>query len=247
MAFFSKMMSICKRIQWQRHKDRRDEIANHLHETERLLQVVNPNIEFDRETGFIGAPSNETKDEEEIATMGETDHAARMPPPVNASSPLAPPRTLSPAASFNAMPPPFQMPPPMEMPPPQIPTKRNASMSVPAAKKPRIVGPTMPPPPIICWWYCRDCRGRNGNAASTRTVSPPHCRIVLHRLEPYRYWRVHPPRPSSKQTHTHIVVVYYNETTNHHQRRNKTTTMALIRKRMYGRHQKTKMEVELPS
>lgn len=128
-------------------EERKEEIANNLKETERLLKVVNSNLEFNRETGFIEEPGKEKpKEVEEKAEMQED--TAMMPPPVSASSPLAPPRTtLSPAAT--AMPPPFQMPPPMDMPPPQMSmSKRDAGMlpPPPAAKRTRILGPTMPPP-----------------------------------------------------------------------------------------------------
>jgi pSer/pThr/pTyr-binding forkhead associated (FHA) protein len=118
---------------------RLEEIIKNIHETERLLKVVNSNIEFDRETGYIGEPSNEKKDMRETTMNGVKDDATMMPPP-SASSP----RILSPAAS--AMPPPFQMPPPMKMPPPQLPTKHEAFVLSSAAKKPRILGPSAMPP-----------------------------------------------------------------------------------------------------
>jgi len=118
---------------------RREEIIKNINETERLLKVVNTNIEFDRETGYIGEPIIEKKDVKKTTMNGVKDDATMMPPP-SASSP----RILSPAAS--AMPPPFQMPPPMKMPPPQLPTTHEAFALSSAAKMPRVLGPAAMPP-----------------------------------------------------------------------------------------------------
>ena len=113
----------------EKEEERKQEIVSHLQETERLLLVVNADLKFDRETGFIGDPSSQEKG------ISDNDDAAIMPPPVDPASPAAPPQTLSPAASM--LPPPAQMPPPMEMSPP--------SMLPPPPKRARILGPTMPP------------------------------------------------------------------------------------------------------
>jgi len=123
-------------------EERKQEIAHNLGETERLLHVVNANLEFNRETGFIGEPGAKVSvtavmEESTAATTTDTDDTAMMPPPVSALSPAAPPRTMSPAAS---MPPPSKLPPPLNMPPP------TQDDSMPPPKRTRIMGPTMPPP-----------------------------------------------------------------------------------------------------
>lgn len=120
-------------------EERKEEIAHNLHETERLLHVVSPRLEYNRETGVIGVPGEE-KEETSSATDG-SDDSAMMPPPVSASSPMAPKQTMSPAAS---LPPPLRMPPPMnDMLPPPIQATGDA---MPPPKRARIFGPTMPPP-----------------------------------------------------------------------------------------------------
>jgi hypothetical protein len=147
----------------ERTKQRHESILHNLKETERLLRIVNDNLEMDLETGFIGdfklAP--EMPPPPPPPPPGPSSPRAFSvppppPPPRMSSSPdtsMPPPPRLAPSPEASTPPPPqlasspeaSSMPPPPRlassgsdaMPPPPPPLKRK-----------RVLGPTeMPPPP----------------------------------------------------------------------------------------------------
>jgi hypothetical protein len=125
-------------------QERKESILYKLKETERLLHIVNDNLEMNRETGFIG----------EMKSAADTIHvapldAAIMPPPPSQSSSRAsmpPPPRLASSPETTMFPPPrlassleASMPPPSRLPP-----SVNDTMLPPPPKRTRVLGPTMP-------------------------------------------------------------------------------------------------------
>lgn len=135
-------------------------------EIEKLLKIVNPKLQVDRESGYIGeGPPSPPPSKEKTSFKVPAPVKSMLPPPAR-QSPTIPRSTKSNRDSdFMAMPPPV-LPPPRSPKSPQMEKKRKESSSMdmppppilpapampsvptmPPPKRSRVVGPSMKPPP----------------------------------------------------------------------------------------------------
>eukprot|EP00934_Nitzschia_sp_Nitz4_P006462 Nitzschia sp. Nitz4//scaffold55_size114948//73373//75076//NITZ4_003909-RA/size114948-processed-gene-0.213-mRNA-1//1//CDS//3329554554//6452//frame0 len=141
-AFFLQNDLNLARETYSNLKDQGETQTRQLEEIEQLLVVVNDKIQVDRASGYIGVgpPPSRSAEEPTIASAAETDNASdfstMLPPP-----PMPPPSQVAVSS---------ELPPPMPKPTEREPPKESTStvLPMPPPKRPRVVGPNMPPPSL---------------------------------------------------------------------------------------------------